>query len=202
VETYRVQIEGISPLLQHRYAAAEGPEPQSVMRRGKKDWRAEAEENLYRTPEGTVYQPAVHIESAIVKASVNYQIPGKRKKTYKDLCRTGLLIEPDAIPHVHQAWKIENNQLGRPVIVNRGRVMRYRPELMPWALDFTISIIDDELPPSVVLEILQDAGRRVGIGDYRPKFGRFQVVAWEKLQAASDGQRGGKAGRVDGVRNA
>lgn len=181
MNTYHVKVEGSVPLLQHRYAAADAPEPQSVVRRGKKDWRAEAEENLYVTPNGVIYQPAVHLESAITKAAVNFQIPGKRKKTYKDLVRTCLLIEPDAIPHLFPAWRIENNELGRPVIINRSRVMRYRPEFMPWALEFTVSILDDELPAPVVLEILQDAGRRVGIGDYRPKFGRFQVARWEQV---------------------
>lgn len=115
----------------------------------------------------------------MAKAAVNYQIPGKRKKTYKDLVRTAVLIDPQAIPHVHQEWQIENGGLGRPVIINRARVMRYRPQLDTWALEFTLSILDDELHSSVVFEILQDAGKRVGIGDYRPKFGRFQVVKWE-----------------------
>jgi hypothetical protein len=32
-----------------------------------------------------------------------------------------------------------------------------------------------------VKEILDYAGRFVGIGDYRPKYGRFQVTQWNKV---------------------
>jgi hypothetical protein len=180
METYDVRIEGIVPLLQHRYAAADIPEKSATVRRGKPDWKAETEHSLYRGPDGMIYQPATHIEAALAKAATNFQIPGKRKKTYKDLVRTCVLIDPQAVPHVHQEWTVENNGLGRPVIVNRARVMRYRPQFDRWALEFTLTITDQELPSSVVLEILQDAGRRVGIGDYRPKFGRFQVTRFER----------------------
>jgi hypothetical protein len=54
--------------------------------------------------------------------------------------------------------------------------MRWRPRFDKWELKFTISIVD----PSVwngtdIRNILEDAGKFVGLLDFRPLFGLFKV---------------------------
>lgn len=186
MKSFHVRLDSISPLLQHRYAGTDMPERKSIRRTGVKNWKDEANISLYQMSDGTIYQPSQHIESAMHKAAVNFKIPGKRNKTYRDLIRTCLLIDPQAIPHIYPDWKIENNGMGRPVIVNRARILRYRPEFDKWALGFVMTITDDELPADVVLDILQDAGKRVGLGDYRPKFGRFMVTQFTFLNKSEE----------------
>jgi hypothetical protein len=171
-----VTIEGLAPLLHHRYPG-EVPETKSKRRTGTKDWKAQAESAKYATEDGELYQPSVHIEQAMVRAASNFQIPSRGKKTYRDLIQAACVVEPDYIIHKHQDYEIDE----RPVRVQRARVMRYRPKLNKWALDFTITVLDEQLPVEVVREILDHAGRFVGIGDYRPKFGRFQVTKWEAV---------------------
>jgi hypothetical protein len=46
-----------------------------------------------------------------------------------------------------------------------------------WKLNFTISYIPSLLDEREVLEALEVVGNTKGIGTYRPKFGRFKVVA-------------------------
>jgi hypothetical protein len=71
----------------------------------------------------------------------------------------------------------------RPVVVNRARVTRIRPAFKPgWKLSFVTNILDDELPANMVHDILALAGKAVGIGDYRPKFGRFMVTHFEVVK--------------------
>ena len=178
----QVTIEGISPLLQHRFPD-DNPETTKPSKRktGVKDYRAEGEFSAYRTPEGKLYQPAAHIEAALVKGATSFQIPGKGKKTYKDLFKSSIFVMPDALVHEIQEYEID----ARPVVVIRARVMRYRPKLNNWRLTFTIQIQDPDLPSSVVKEILEYTGLRVGIGDYRPRVGRFTVVQWEDEGAAT-----------------
>lgn len=65
----------------------------------------------------------------------------------------------------------------RSVVVNRARIMRNRlriPAGWEATLDLTLdtSILDIE----ELKTYITDAGRRVGVGDYRPKFGRFQLL--------------------------
>jgi len=55
--------------------------------------------------------------------------------------------------------------------------------LEKWALSFGVEYDDEEIPKSVLKELLDYAGRRVGIGDFRPStggpFGRFIITKFE-----------------------
>ena len=41
------------------------------------------------------------------------------------------------------------------------------------------------IPPQFLHSVLIDAGRLVGIGDFRPSFGRFNVTKFEVLEQFS-----------------
>lgn len=175
-----VRIAGIAPLLQHRRPFPEEelenkPEPRS----GIPDWEQEAETSKYQLDDGMLYQPADHLHASMVKAAVNFQIPGKGKKTFKDLTNAAVVVEPDAIPHELQETVVDK----RWVVVNRARVLRYRPKFEEWALEFSISVLDEQYPAVVVRDVLDWAGKYVGIGDFRPRFGRFQVTHWDVSDA-------------------
>lgn len=183
------RIVGTAPLMQHRYPM---PDLETLAKGGKKrtgapDYTQEWREYLYATKDGKIYQPAVHIEGALVKAAVNFKVTGKRGASYKDLFKAALFIGPDEIPHgVDVPAELDADADKplyldmRPVVVQRARVVRIRPCFKPgWVLDFTITVIDDELPDEIVQDALTLAGKAVGIGDFRPRFGRFSVARFE-----------------------
>ncbi|UCD07260.1 MAG: hypothetical protein JSW41_05560 [Candidatus Aenigmatarchaeota archaeon] len=172
-----VEIEGIRPLLQHRFPDVGEAEKKSKKKTGSIDYSLEAEKSAYRDEKGNLYQPSTHIEGALVKGAVNFQITGKGKKTYKDLVKATVFVEPEAIPHEIQDYEIDS----RPVVIQRARVVRYRPRLDEWKLKFKIQVRDDQLPKEVLKEILEYAGNNVGIGDYRPRFGTFMVTSFKEV---------------------
>lgn len=65
----------------------------------------------------------------------------------------------------------------RSVGVSQSRVMRVRPKFDAWSLTFDFAYDENELDESSVILAAQTAGRLVGICDYRPRFGRFDVEA-------------------------
>ena len=72
-------------------------------------------------------------------------------------------------------WRMAEYRFRFPVQVNGSRTMRTRPRFMNWS-----AIVEAEFLPSLltradILEIFRIAGAQVGIGDWRPKFGRFRV---------------------------
>jgi len=170
-----VKIEGTSPLLQHRFDV-ENKERKSKRKAGSVDYSDEVEKAIYRDEAGQIYQPASHIEGALMKAAVNFQISGKGKKTYKDLIKM-VIVEPFAIPHLQDKFKVDRHA----VVVNRARIIRCRPRFDQWSLKFTMLVQEDQLPIEVLQEILEYAGRLVGIGDWRPRFGRFRIVEFKKV---------------------
>jgi hypothetical protein len=169
-----VTIKGIVPLLQHRYPD-EKPDSKITKVRGTRDYSDEAEKALYKTPEGVIYQPADHILGAIIKAATEFKITGRGRKSYKDLAKTALAIYPEAIPHKNQKYEIDR----RPVVVQRARIMRERPKFTDWELSFAIEIIDEQFSVPALKEILEAAGK-IGIGDFRPRFGRFMVTQFKE----------------------
>lgn len=68
----------------------------------------------------------------------------------------------------------------RPVVVNKARVVRLRPTFKPgWELEFSVEVIDDGISHQILNDVLVLCGKTVGIGDYRPRFGRFMVSRFE-----------------------
>jgi hypothetical protein len=71
----------------------------------------------------------------------------------------------------------ESGQFSHTVGVKVGmsKVMRCRPVFRNWSAVVTFSYDPDVLNRREVEDIFHDAGRLVGVGDWRPKFGRFEV---------------------------
>ena len=172
-------IKGITPLLMHRFPMA-GAEDKSKVRTGIPEWKDEAETALYKDEEGRIYQPASHIEGTLKEASKSFKIPGKNRATYSKLVGSALSVNPDAIPHKITKYEID----ARPVVVQRSRIVRYRPIFKTWELSFEIIISDDQLPIEVVKQALDHAGQYCGLGDFRPgkggKFGKFIVTEFKE----------------------
>lgn len=178
MEKIKVQIEGISPLLMHRFPIMD--EDAKSKKKNLKKNEDDVESYLYTDDEGRLVQPSTHLIGCMQKAGAKFQIPGQGKLTYKNLMGSGaVIIEPDLIPHLYQDWEIDR----RPVVVQRARIVRSRPMLRKWALEFDIEYDNEEVPKSVLEEILAFAGRRVGIGDFRPDkggpFGRFFITKFD-----------------------
>ena len=190
--TINVKVRGVAPLLQHRFPVPDLADmgKGATVRTGAQDYTEEWREYFYATSDGMIYQPAVHFEGAMIKSAVGFKITGKRGKTYKDLFSASVFVAPDQIPHGVAVPDTLDTDADkplyldvRPVVVNRARVVRIRPAFKAgWELSFSIECIDDQIAPELLLDVLTYAGRCVGIGDYRPKFGRFQVTLFEKVE--------------------
>lgn len=189
-----VKVKGISVLLQHRFPIPTYEEMGAGGKKqtGSKDYRQEWRTSLYVADNGEVYQPANHFELAMVKAAANFKITGRRGKTYKDLVSSNVVVDPERIPFGIIVTADDDLDTDpdkalyldlRPVVIQRARIVRIRPAFKPgWELDFVINVLDDELPAGMLQDILVLAGKTVGVGDYRPKFGRFSVVKFEVLK--------------------
>jgi hypothetical protein len=186
-----VSIEGISPLMMNRFS--EETAEDVVKRVTGKPVSPEIALSLYVLPDGTIYQPATHIEGAFIKAAANFKITGKGKKTYKDLAKSSIFVEPDAIAHEIQEYGIDKRPVVNPT--TRGRVIRARPILNSWKLSFKVKVLDDQFPKEAVKAILDYAGSSVGIGDYRPRYGRFIVTKF----SITDGGNGDKEKKIKKV---
>ena len=178
-ESYKVRIKGTRPLLMHSCHGMVDDRIETPSR-GKKEitLREEAEKILYIDEKGNPVVPFLAILGCLRRSATNYKVSGKGKKTYKDFIYSGLGIKPENIPVISKDdWEVDL----RPVGIKGNRIVRARPKFKEWELEFEIEILDVIIIPSVLKEMLIDAGKYSGLLDFRPLFGLFDVTEFEKL---------------------
>lgn len=159
-----------------------GFDEQWVEKKASTDWEKEALKKLYVDAEGTIYQPATHIDRALIEAGKKIKVKGQGKATYSKLF--GSMVNVEEFELVHKNPTYETFKALVVIPSTKGRIMRYRPMFKDWALQFHIES-EDEIPAEAIKEALEIAGKYVGIGDWRPekkgKFGKFQVVKFKEI---------------------
>lgn len=168
-----VKVKGISPLLLHRYATE-----QKTSSRAQKVYIPEeqAEKACYRNEKNQIYIPSTHFKGAMIKSAVDFVYKGK--KTYKEYIKSGIIISENEIILNPQEYIVNNT----PVVVGRSRIIRSRPEFKNWNCKFTIEITDESLDSNIIKDILVEAGKYKGVGDFRPEYGRFEVTEFKKAK--------------------
>ena len=99
--------------------------------------------------------------------------PGKRSG-YSDLVQS-VLFMPDSLILTQQIKDVAKQQAFVGMNGTK-KVLRIWPKLEDWSGTLNLIIADEkQFDPKILQELLEFAGRFVGIGDYRPEFGRFNV---------------------------
>ncbi len=174
----KVSVKGITPLLMNRFrdTALEGKSKKVTGARTEMP----IEDKLYLY-EGKPHIPAIYFRNSLVEASKQFKITGKGKSTYSRLIGATIDITPEFI-----SIKPEKYDTYRVAAVNpmtKGRMMISRPRFTEWEASFNIIINDDSVPVDVINEVLEQAGRYVGIGDWRPEkkgmHGKFMITSFQ-----------------------
>ena len=178
-----VSVEGISALLQHAFGAEfESPDSSRPQLLQHGNPREQAEAVCYRDDEGKVYFPGAAIARLLREAGTNHKLKGSRRSV-KFVVPSAVLVLEDRV-HILTKNGEEREDFevdSRPVTIpsTKGRIMRHRPRWDTWAARFSLEVDPTVLPVELVHQLLEEGGRRVGIGDYRPEkggpFGRFEI---------------------------
>lgn len=188
IEKIAVKIEGKTPMLMHNGMMADplnaaAQELKKVSgKRNKTDQdhhdmaRLEWYASLYTNEDGRIVFPGVNIDKAIIQAARK----SRKGKQYE----SGVMVDGDPeldFPDKNKDLEyIYNSGLyvdRRMVAVQKAKVARTRPKFSEWGLAFTIVFDNELVNGSDLCDILDLAGQLIGLGDYRPRFGKFERVA-------------------------
>ncbi|MHA1329584.1 MAG: hypothetical protein ACTSR2_00770 [Candidatus Hodarchaeales archaeon] len=178
VRTFKVKIVGLTPYFQNKLDINEVHNKTQETRVKNFDPKKKAEKALYKNKKG-VFVPERHIKSPLVKSATDFKWEGK--KTYKDLIRASVFIEPEEIPFKAK-WRVDI----RPEWVRTGVAKVPKPTARPrfdkWSLEFKLIVLDSRIPEETLREILNGAGLRYGCGEMHARgFGKFMVKEFKKI---------------------
>jgi len=139
----------------------------------------QAEIAAYRTPAGALYVPGEALRQALIRAAVYSK--GKGRASLQKPLAACVTVEPEYLELGTDEYTIDSRSVVMPS--TKGRVMRYRPRFDEWNIQATIGFDPALVTEKQLREIVDNAGSRVGILDWRPDrkgpMGRFVVTSWE-----------------------
>ncbi|MBP6875114.1 MAG: hypothetical protein KBD56_03505 [Candidatus Eisenbacteria bacterium] len=183
-----VAIEGTSPLICNRFtdaaqiAATNGSRLASVGEKGTPAEQAEA--RLYVGHDGKPMIPQPNLFRCLIDAGQFFRSGRTKVSTVKSsLLPACAEVEGLEIPIQHKdPWTVDTRAVRIPS--TGGRILCHRPCFNDWRLGFTLSVDEELITLRLMREIVDAAGKRIGLGDFRPSckgpFGKFVVVQWQE----------------------
>ena len=190
---YRIRIEGISPIIQHSSA---GLDPLLPINEEKRAITSKTGSN--RTPaDDARLRELETISSLWLNANEQPTIPAAairsniekaaRKRRQGPQVREGLVVTSTAFEYDNERYGDTLEELQKsaqftvPVVVQRNRILRTRAKFdLPWSCVFEVDVDDELVSESQLTDWLDIAGRRIGLGDWRPEksgeYGRFELA--------------------------
>ena len=191
-EVLTVRIQGLTPAIMHNGQLADPMNEWTraikviTSKTAKKRTDADFEElirlewygGLYVDENGAPCWPGENIES-MIKSGARTQAKGKEVEKGL-LCIGNWPLIYDGPKTADGLWKLDPKfRITRPAKVNQSKIMRTRPIFPEWALTFDLQWNADYFGRDQLEHWLAVAGTDIGLSDWRPKYGRYEVLSVE-----------------------
>jgi hypothetical protein len=188
----QVVLEGVSPYSQSRFHDTPKEQQEKPDDHEKRTWQ----NRVHARADGTIFIPPMSLKLGLDAAS-RYQgrIPGMGMSHYSKRFLSGVLVTDEITlmtggkEATLDSFKGEWLHLNSDGVRGSGkRVKRCMPRLdPPWIAIASVYVLDSIITEQVMTKALNDAGRFVGLGRFRPEkggyYGRFKLQSIEWAQA-------------------
>lgn len=172
--TVAVTIRGSAAILFHRWSNESVAAKSAAAKNSKAKKTDDLASYVYRCDNGHLGLPGEYLRQSIIGAARFRQDPRSPRKSAMDLYKAGVVaITELADLGVEDADYIDR----RRVLIQRNAITRERPALREgWTATIELMVLLPEyIDRTTLLEIIGSAGRLIGVGDFRPTYGRFAV---------------------------
>jgi hypothetical protein len=183
---YELEIVGTASLLMHNARLSNPLDPiarelkkiTSKRNKSEEDYgqaaRLEFMGSLYYEKEFGPYVPGPNILRCLVDAG--------RKRKLGTKVTAGVFIRDEINPLADTGprdqdglWRDENFRSMVSAKVGMSRVMRTRPQFRQWAVSAVLIVDPEVMDTDDLQQVVQIAGSMIGLGDWRPTYGRFEA---------------------------
>lgn len=172
-----IKIKGTADYLYHRWNCESVEAKSNAAKNSRAKKTDDVESYVYRNDDGGLCIPGEQIRMAIINAAKFRQDQRSPRKSAMDLYKAGVIVLTALAPIGQDDWDYLHKCR---VQIQRNAVTRTRPALKAgWSVEFDVQInLPEYIAPADLNEVAANAGRLLGLGDYRPTYGRFQVVSF------------------------
>jgi len=173
-----VEIVGTTGFLFHRWSCDAVEEKMNSLKNSKAKKTDNIESYVYRTEKGELAIPGEYLRQALIHAAKFRQDPRSPRKSAMDLFKAGVVSLTELAPLGVKDWDMLDR---RRVVIHGSAITRERPAMRKgWKIRVQIQVLLPEyITPDLLSDVLTSAGKLIGIGDFRPTFGRFRVTKFE-----------------------
>ena len=173
-----VTIEGSADFLFHRWNNEAVAEKAASAKGSKAKKSDDLETYVYRTEKGHLAVPGEYLRQSVINAAKFRQDPRSPRKSAMDLYKAGIVSLTNLSSLGVKDWDYVD---ARRVTIQRAGITRTRPAMKAgYRVDFQMMInLPEYIDPTALREGIEQAGRLIGIGDFRPTFGRFGIVKFD-----------------------
>lgn len=174
-----VDIEGTADILFHRWNC-EAVEAKANAAKGSKAKKSDdIASYVYRCPDtNEICIPGEYLRQAIIHAAKFRQDPRSPRKSAMDLYKAGVVTTTQLASLGVTEWDYEHKAR---VQVQRNGITRVRPAMNKgWKCSVSFNVnIPEYIRQDDLHDLISYSGKLVGIGDFRPTYGRFKVNSFE-----------------------
>ena len=181
--TVDVRIKGTADLLWHRWNVESIDEKSKAAKGSKSKKTDDVESYCYRDAEGYLCLPGEYLRQSVLHAAKFRQDPRSPRKSAMDLFKAAL-TSTTPLARILVNGKPVKQWCGLHqcrVTIQRAGITRTRPMTRSgWEAVVTLLVLLPEyVSPQILNEVVTNAGRLIGVGDFRPTYGRFQIVSFD-----------------------
>jgi hypothetical protein len=178
-----VLLKGTADMLFHRWNC-EAVEEKGKAAKGSKAKKTDnIESYVYRDGEGCICLPGEYVRQAIIHAAKYRQDPRSPRKSAMDLYKAGVVALSVLSPLMDDGQKMKTWSYEHKcrVTIQRNGITRTRPAIKEgWEAYCQLMILLPEyIRPADLQDVLVNAGRLVGLADFRPTYGRFSLISFD-----------------------
>lgn len=187
MELLTLRIKGTSPLMMHSDKLANPLHPATKLHKELTSKRKKTDEDhlaiarsefiagAYFDEGAGFFVPGANFDATFLAGAKLQKLGTHWKRGAVVMTdRANLHFSGPATPEL--LWEDQRFVDCRGVKVGQAKVMRYRPIFLEWGADLEVAINVDVLNIEEAKKAIDDAGMLIGVCEYRPRFGRFEVT--------------------------
>ena len=189
----KIRIEGITPLLCHRFSDEAARKATSGVTDGIRtnpdDPRVIADGYLWKDEHGNPVIPGPNMFRNIIDAGIFIKTGRSKLTTGKSsLVPAAVMFHEMLLPiESRHDWSVDTRPVRNPV--TGGRFNCHRPRFDDWRLEFNVTLDESIIAYATFRELVDKAGTHIGLGSFRPAnkgtFGRWKVIDWDVAEPSS-----------------